>query len=124
MIEELPQPDEQSIQLDAHVSKLQKLAEAADNIKFWTRQYEKLKTELGEVMGDATIGTVDGVEVVTYRYKDQFRGADFKRAYPDTYRLFVTEVTEKKFNVELFKSSRPDLYDQFKVRAMKSTFEA
>jgi hypothetical protein len=33
-------------------------------------------------------------------------------------------VTEKKFNVELFKSSRPDLYEQYKVRAMKSTFEA
>jgi hypothetical protein len=123
MIDELPQPEEESIALDAHVTKLKKLAECSEHIKFWKTEYEKVKAELEAVMGTATVGTFDGSPVLTFRYEDRFRGADFKRVYPDTYRTFVTEVTEKKFNVALFKASRPDLYDEFRVRAMKSTFE-
>lgn len=120
---ELPQPEEETVALDAHVAKLKKLAECSDNIKFWQKEYAKAQEELDKVMGDATIGTVDGQKVLTYRYEDRFRGSDFKKTYPDTYRTFITEVIEKKFNLELFKASRPDLYDQFRVRAMKSTFE-
>lgn len=123
MIDELPQPEEQAVALDAHVSKLKKLAECSDNIKFWQREYAKAQAEIDKVMGDATIGTVDGAQVLTYRWEDRFRGGEFKKKYPDTWRTFVTEVTEKKFNLELFKVSRPDLYEEFRVRAMKSTFE-
>lgn len=123
MIDELPVPEEKAVALDAHVPLLKKLAECSDNVKFWTAQRDKVKAELDALMGDATIGTVDGAQVLTYRYEDRFRGSDFQRAYPDTYRTFVTEVTEKKFNVDLFRASRPELYEQFRVRAMKSTFE-
>lgn len=123
MIEELPQPEEETVALDAHVAKLQKLAECTDNIKFWQVERDKAQAALDEVMGDATVGTLDGLQVLTYRYEDRFRGGDFKKMYPDTYRSYVTEVTEKKFNLSLFKLSRPDLYEDFKVRAMKSSFE-
>lgn len=122
MIDEEPVAPEKSVALDAHVSKLQKLSEASDNITFWKRQYDKLKTELDEIMGDATVGTVDGVEILTYRYEERFRGTDFKKMYPDTYRTFVTEVVEKKFNLDLFKASRPDLYEEFRVRTMRNGF--
>lgn len=123
MYEELPQPEEKAVALDAYASKLKKLAECSDSIKFWKAEYEKVKAELEEIMGDATVGTFDGAQVLTYRYEDRFRGADFRKVYPDTYRMFVTEVTEKKFDVDLFKASRPDLYEEFRVRAMKSSFE-
>lgn len=123
MIDELPQPEEQTVALDKHVAKLKKLADCSDNIKFWKREYEKAQAELDSVMGEATVGTIDGHQVLTYRYEDRFRGGDFKKMYPDTYRTFVTEVTEKKFDLALFKASRPDLYEEFRVRAMKSTFE-
>ena len=122
MIDELPQPEEEAVALDAHVSKLKKLAECSDNIKFWQKEYAKAQEALDEVMGDATIGTIDGRQVLTYRYEDRFRGGDFKKKYPDTWRSFVTEVTEKKFDLELFKHTRPDLYEEFKVRAMKSSY--
>jgi hypothetical protein len=120
---ENPVPDEETVALDAHVDKLKKLAQCSDNIKFWKTEYEKAQAEIEKVMGEATIGTVDGQKVITYRYEDRFRGGDFKKKYPDTWRTFVTEVVEKKFNVDLFRASRPDLYDEFRVRAMKSTFE-
>ena len=122
MTDELP-VEEVVVPLDAHVTKLQKLAEAADNIQFWKRQYDKIRAELEEVLGDATVGTVDGQQVLTYRWENRFRGGDFRKMFPDTYRSFVTEVTEKKFNVELLKLTRPDLYEQFRVRALKSSFE-
>lgn len=124
MINETPAPEEVTIALDAHVSKLKKLTEASDNIAFWKRQYEKLKTELDEIMGEATVGTIDGQEVLTYRYEERFRGADFRKMYPDTYRTFVTTVTEKKFDLDLFKASRPELYEEFRVRAMKNKWES
>lgn len=124
MIDETPAPEEKIIELDAHVSKLQKLTEASDNIKFWKGQYEKLKAEFDEIMGDATVGTVDGQEILTYRYEERFRGADFRKMYPDTYRTFVTEVVEKKFDLQLFKASRPELYEDFRVRALKNKWES
>lgn len=123
MIDELPQPEEETVALDAHVAKLKKLAECSDNIKFWQKEYAKAQEAIDAVMGDATVGTVDGAQVLTYRYEDRFRGGEFKKKYPDTWRSYVTEVTEKKFNLELFKLSRPDLYEEFKVRSMKSSFE-
>jgi hypothetical protein len=124
VIDETPAPEEVTIALDAHVSKLKKLTEASDNIKFWKGQYEKLKAELDEIMGDATIGTIDGQEILTYRYEERFRGADFRKMYPDTYRTFVTEVVEKKFDLNLFRASRPELYEEFRVRAMKNKWES
>jgi hypothetical protein len=122
MIDELPQPEEETVALDAHVAKLKKLAECSDNIKFWQKEYAKAQEALTEVMGDATLGTIDGIKVLTYRYEDRFRGTDFKKTYPDTWRTFVTEVVEKKFNLDLFKASRPDLYEEYRVRSMKSTW--
>jgi hypothetical protein len=123
VIDELPQPEEQAVALDAHVSKLKKLAECSDNIKFWQKEYAKAQAALDEVMGDATVGTIDGSQVLTYRYEERFRGGDFKKKYPDTWRSYVRDVTKKEFDLELFKVARPDLYEEFRVRAMKSTFE-
>lgn len=117
--DEQPQPEEETVALDAHVKALKRLWEATENIKFWRTEYEKAKAEMERIMGTATIGTVDGRQVVTFRYEDRFRGDEFKKRYPDTWRTFVTDVTEKKFNLALFKASRPDLYEEFRVRSMK-----
>jgi hypothetical protein len=123
MIDELPVPEEVVVALDGHVAKLKKLAEASDNVKFWKAEHERLKGELDKIMGDATVGTVDGAQVLTYRYEERFRGSDFQKKYPDTYRSFVTEVTQKKFDLDGFKRVRPDLYEEFRVRAMKNSYE-
>lgn len=122
MIDEIPVPDEKVVALDAHVAKLKKLAECSDNIKFWQGEYAKAQEALSAIMGDATVGTIDGQKVLTYRYEDRFRGSDFKKTFPDTWRTFVRPVTKEEFDLELFKASRPDQYKEFRVRAMKNTF--
>lgn len=121
--EEEPVAEEIVMSLDAHVPKLRKLAEASDNVRFWKAEYDRLKAEMDKIMGDATVGTVDGTQVLTYRYEERFRGGEFRKKYPDTYKSFVTLVTEEKFDLEGFRQLRPDLYDQFRVRAMKNTYE-
>ena len=123
MIDEEPREEEQEVALDAHVKLLDKLAECNDNLAFWKSEKEKAQAALDKIMGDATVGTLDGRQVVTYRFEDRFRGQDFQKAYPDTYKSFVTTVEEEKFNVRLFRLTRPEMYDQFRVRSMKSTYK-
>jgi hypothetical protein len=115
---------EETKELDAHVPLLAALEECTKSLTFWQARKEKLQAELAEIMGSATVGTVDNRQVLTYRYEERFRGTAFKTAYPDTYRSFVHEVTRKEFDPSWLKQLRPDLYDQFKVRSMKSTWKS
>jgi hypothetical protein len=109
-----------SIPLDGHAELLSRYNTAAQAVKYWENELAKAKEELAKVMGDATSGTVEGREVVTYRTVDRFRGADFKKAYPDTYRLYTTTREVTSFDVDMFRQSRPDLYAQFQVRAFRA----
>jgi hypothetical protein len=123
VIEETPAPPEESRELDAHVSLLEAYDECRRNIDFWKQRQEKVKAELDAVMGSATVGTVEGSPVLTYRYENRFQGSEFRKTYPDTYRMFTHEVTKTEFDLDWFKRSRPDLYDQFRVRSLKSQWE-
>lgn len=114
---------EETCALDAHVTLLAALDECRKNIEFWKARKDKVQAELDDVMGTATVGTVDGRQVLTYRYEERFRGTDFKAMYPDTWRSFVHEVTRKEFDPKWLKHSRPDLYAEFRVRSMKSSWE-
>lgn len=122
MIDETPQSEDKRIALDPYVPLLEALAEAKDNVKFWQEQKEKHEAALAKIMGDAVIGTVDGLDVVTYRPIEQFRGGEFEKMYPDTYRAFTHEVTRKVFDHTLLRATRPELWKQFQSRPMKSSY--
>ena len=116
-----PEPEVKA--LDSYVDLLNFLAETKRMVAFWKGEEEKVRERLAQVMGDAEIGTVDGQEVLTFRKEDRFRGADFKKAYPDTHKLYTREVVEQKFDLASFKLTRPELYEEFRVRSMKSNWE-
>jgi hypothetical protein len=109
--------------LDAYVDKLSALYECAKAVKFWKERKDKLQAELAELMGDATVGTVNGEDVLFYDFKEAFRGGDFQKEMPDTARFYTREVSRKTLDVEWLKVQRPELYEQYKVRAMRSTWE-
>ena len=115
--------DEESRDLDQHIPLLAALEECRKHLEFWAKRRDKLKAELGEIMGSATVGKVDGREVLTYRWENRFRTSDFRKAYPDTYRTFVHEVTHKEFDASWLEQVRPDLYNEFRVRSMRSNWE-
>ena len=116
-----PEPKKQS--LDSHVDLLDLLAESKRMIAFWEGEKVKFQERIAEVMGDAEIGTVNGEEVLTYKFEDRFRGADFKKAYPDMHKLYTREVTKTTFDLESFRLTRPEKYEEFRVRSMKSNWE-
>jgi hypothetical protein len=39
------------------------------------------------------------------------------------YRLYTREIVEKKFDPEWLRQARPDLYEEFQVKAMRITFD-
>lgn len=112
------------VALDEHIALLAEEAECNDAIKAWTKRREKLKARLAEIMGDAKVGTVGGEKVVSYDYKESFRSKDFATDYPDMAKLYTREVTRTAFDVEWFRFARPDLYEEYKVREMRSTFRS
>lgn len=119
---EEPVPAPESRELDSLVDKLADHKECLRMIDFWTDRRDKLAKEIAAAMGDAEVGTVNGEPVLTFKYVDRFRGKDFQTDYPDMYRLYTHEVTNTQFDLELFKQSRPDLWEKYKVRALKNGF--
>lgn len=109
--------------LDEHVPLLAALDECKKNITFWKDRESKVKDQISAIMGEATVGKVGGKEVLTFRWENRFRTQDFRAAYPDTYRSFVHEVAHKEFDVEWLKQLRPDLYDEYRVRSLRSSWE-
>jgi len=122
MLDETPQPEIPPVALDEFVLVLDAWAEATRKIKELNIEIDKYKSLLAKQMGDATVGTVDGVKVVTFAPIDGFNSTDFKKQYPETARFYTREVTKVEFDKEALKHSKPDLYKEFQTRPMKSTY--
>lgn len=122
MVEETPQPEERVVDLDEYLPVLEAWYEATLEIKDLQAKIDQYKALLGKIMGDATIGRVDGQPVVTFRPIESFNSSDFRKKYPDTYRFFVHEVTEKRFDKDLLRRTRPELWEEFQTRPMKSSY--
>lgn len=114
---------EEARDLDEYVPLLGALDECRKNIEFWKDRYAKVQAQIASVMGDATVGLVDGRKVLTFRWEDRFRAGDFQKAYPDTYRTFTHVVEHKEFDASWLRQVRPELYDEFRVRSMRSYWE-
>jgi hypothetical protein len=121
---ELVVPEQTRRELDQYVDKLSDYKECQRMVEFWNKRLDRLKSELAAVMGDATVGTVNGEGVLFYAWKEQFRGADFRRDYPDMYKLYTHDVAVNKFDEEWLRASRPDLWEKYQVRSMRNTFDA
>lgn len=110
--------------LDSFVQVLADYRECQTTMEFWKNRLEKLKARMAEIMGEQEVGTVNGDPVFFYQRQNRFNSTDFKKQYPDMYRLYTRDITEKKFDPEWLKQARPDLYEQFQVRAMRITFDS
>lgn len=118
-------PDKDDVvDLGPYVDKLAEEAECKRMIEFWTKRRDKIKTELSAIMGDATEGHLNGERIVTYEPIERFRGGDYKKDFPDTYKFFSRAVSRTEFDVEWFKAQRPDEYEKYRVKVFRSTFEA
>ena len=120
MPQRVPEPERKS--LDAYVDLLDLLAEAKRMAAFWKGEEAKARERIAQVLGDAEIGTVNGEDVLTFRFEERFRGSDFRKAFPDMYKLYTREIVKTDFDLESFRLSRPEMYEEFRVRSMKSSW--
>lgn len=119
----IPTPQPTEFALDVYADLLKNDAECSNMIKFWTQQRDLVRAQLKELMGVNEVGTVNGQEVFFYQYQDRFNTAEFKKQYPNLYRAYMHTVTKEEVDVEMLKQSRPDIYRQFQVRAVRNVFE-
>jgi hypothetical protein len=110
------------VALDAHVSSLAGYANCQRAIRYWQNELDRYKSQLIEIMGDATSGTVEGHEVLTYEPVDRFRGKEFQKAYPDMWNTYTRTREVTSFDVDYFRMVQPELYARFQVRALRNTY--
>lgn len=115
-------PTPPPVALDQYVALLARDKECADAIKRWETERAKVREAIAKVMGDAEVGTVDGEEVLTFKTVATFNGGDFKKDYPDLYKMYTRTMEVEKFDTAWFESSRPDLYEQYQSRPMKNNY--
>lgn len=120
----IPTKDLSAFAMDPYVDLLAEDVECSNMIKWWTARRELVRQRLSDIIGEHEIGTVNGQPVLHYEYQNRFNSTAFQRKYPNLYRAYVRPITQDKFDPDLLKSSRPELYHQFQVRAMRVNYEA
>lgn len=110
--------------LDSLQQLLKEERDCAANIKWWTERRKMIQSRIIAELGDHEIGTVDGAEVVTYKFQDRFDSTSFRQQWPNLYETYSRSVTEKRFDAQWLKEKRPDLYRKFQVRAFRNVYEA
>jgi hypothetical protein len=84
-----------------------------------TREADRLYAAIAQLAGDETSLTVGGVEVLNYEYKNTLRTKALVEEHPDLVDQYSTYVTEKKFNVIMFRQQQPDMFREYQTRAMR-----
>ena len=112
------------VPMERYISLLAEDRECANMIKWWTERRKLVQADIIRQLGDAEVGTVNGVEAVTYKPRAQFNSTAFKEKYPDLHHMYSRELTEFKFDADWLRTSRPDLYEEFQVRVLQVKYTA
>lgn len=118
-----PTPDPTVFAMDPYVDLLAEDVECSNMIKWWTARRDLVRQRIGVILGENEIGTVNGQEAVRYERQNRFNSTAFRKKYPNLYRVYSRPVTEEKFDPDMLKASKPELYAEFQVRAMRVMYE-
>lgn len=110
------------VELDEVAGLLAEHHRCLETIKKWEERRDELAAKIQLIMGDSTVGTVAGKDVVTYERTERFQGARFKKDHPDLYEVYTDTVEVEQFNVKSFKLARPDLYEEYQVRSLRNLY--
>jgi hypothetical protein len=113
----LPDPYANELTVELDPDKLKLLLDAKTNMQGWAAEYNRLKRELMESLGDATAGTVGGEKVVYYRPKDQYALSTLERDYPDLVEHFKEAKVTYVLDTERFGQQHPEILTKYRVRA-------
>lgn len=117
---------DKAVELDKALVKLREWQEAAAAARKATALADRLKAEFQAFMAitESTVGTVRGLQVVSYRPTEAFRGAEFRQARPDLVQHYTRQVTVEELDVVALRRDLPRVYEQFRSRTMKPDWKA
>ncbi len=101
---------------------LERDARAKDALKAWKKEADEVADALREFAGDTTHIKLDGTEVLTYNWKDAFRGADFTKDYPEMAKRFTRVMEKSVLDVDWLKSVHPEVYRRYQTRALVTKY--
>ena len=110
-----PHANEPTQELDADKVKL--LYEAKANMQGWAAEYNRLKREVTDTLGDAHAGTVNGEKVIYFRPKDQYAVTRLEKDYPDLVEHFKEARVTYEVDMDRFRAQHPDIAALYRVRA-------
>lgn len=113
-----------TLNMDAYAQLLAEERECTAMAAWWKQRGDKVKKRIREIMGDHTVGTVNGIPAVYYEPQNRFDSTTFRGKYPDMFRAYSRPITEEEFDVEWFKRVHPEIYSQFQVRPLRVTYDA
>jgi hypothetical protein len=113
----LPDPHAKEPTQELDPDKVKLLYEAKANMQGWAAEYNRLKRELTNTLGDAFAGTVGGEKVIYYRPRDQYALTALEKDYPDLVEHFKEAQVTYHINLERFRAQHSDILDKYQVRA-------
>lgn len=114
-------PEHQTVSLDLYADLERQEKFLSETIKEWTTQLKEIREKLQGVMAAAGAdeATIAGRPAFTWHYIDNFREAEFKKAYPNLHQQYLEPVVVDKFNVERLKKDNPERYREYQTRQFK-----
>lgn len=110
------------VQLDVIVQLLAQEEEAARAAEAWKKRREQLRDAIATFMGDAEEGKVGDEVVVTYEYVDQFREGEFKKQYPEIWKVYQREDIRMVLDKDLLRRAQPTTYREFQTRRLVNRY--
>lgn len=79
---------------------------------------EELGVQLVQSLGSAYAGTIDGIEVVSHRPRDQYRVSELRAAHPDLADQFLVDGPQV-LDMAAFARAFPEIAARYQSRALK-----
>lgn len=95
---------------------LSALDHANDQVDVWKHTADTLKARIKDLMGDATLGQVDGRDAISYDYTGQFNAKRFATEQPDATRRYTHTVVVAEIDTAKLAAEEPDLYRRYRAR--------
>jgi len=112
-----------SVAMDQYVDLVKRWREATKARMGWAKIEEDIKAEIDKILADSDQATINGQIAVERRRENRFAMGEFKRRDPEMARYFEVERTVRTIDVDLIKSTRPDLYKEYQVVKLINKFD-
>lgn len=115
----LPDPyaDELTVEIDRDKYKLWQEAKAA--AQAWDAEAKRLGADLLYSMHGFSAATIDGVKVLSHRFKNQYAVGQLLKDYPDLTKHFMKPELVEQLDVPAFVTAHPEIAEKYRVRELR-----